>query len=94
MRVLRGAIPFVLVGAFMIPISCNDVIDCFEICSRYNECVERIDVTECTDLCEDRSDASDAVRDQANRCEDCIEAGACPDIEGCWADCPVVPVPD
>jgi hypothetical protein len=94
MRFLRGAIPFALVGMFMIPISCSDLADCSRICFRYNECVERIDVTECTDLCEDRADASDAVSDQANRCEDCTEDGACADIEGCWADCPVVAVPD
>ena len=94
MRVLRGAIPFLVIGMFMIPISCNDTVDCFEICSRYNECIADIDVTECTDLCEDRSEQSSANRDQTNRCEDCLDNRTCAEAEFCWADCPVVAVPD
>ena len=89
MRVLRGVIPFFVIGIFMVPISCNDTVDCLQICNRYSECVTDIDVTECTDLCEDASDNDDAVRAQANRCEDCLNGGACAEIQGCFDDCPV-----
>jgi hypothetical protein len=74
--------------------SCEDTVDCFNICNRFSECVTNIDVSECTDQCEDRVEADAAIEERADVCEDCVEDGACGEIVGCFDNCPVVVVPD
>ena len=72
----------------------DDTIDCAQICNKYDECVTEIDVTSCTDQCEDMADASDATRARLEECEACVEDVACAEATTCWADCPVVPAGD
>jgi hypothetical protein len=89
---LAGAALFTMLAA---PLACEEsanTVDCFQVCSRFSDCVTEIDTTECTDACEDRADASEDVELRARACEDCLEDRSCAEAEGCWADCPVVPV--
>ena len=74
----------------------EQVVDCFEICDRYEDCVEEIDVSACTDACEDMIEVSSDVRRRADDCEDCLDDRSCAEIEAaaCWDDCPVVPLED
>lgn len=71
-------------------------VDCLEICDRYSECVEEIDVTACTDACEERIDVEPGLEAQADQCEDCLDNRSCGEIEdaGCFDNCPVVPLQD
>jgi hypothetical protein len=94
MKYIKGALGYAILLA--LPMSCDDTIDCFQICNTYSDCVTNIDVTECTDLCEDRIDDSANMEASAERCEECIDDRACAEIDqaGCFNDCPVVPVSD
>ena len=72
----------------------RNTVDCAEICGRFSECVTDIDVTACTDECEDRADADDLIADRADACEECIRGRSCAEAASCWSDCPVVPAQD
>lgn len=74
----------------------GQVADCAEICGRYDECITEIDLTACTDACEDRIEVDSSVGAQANTCEDCLDGRSCAEIEtaGCFDECPVVPLQD
>lgn len=79
-------------------VACGDdnevdrTFDCGSICSRYSECVTDIDVTECTDYCEDQAEANPNVEQAADECDDCIEGKSCAESSSCVADCSLVPV--
>lgn len=68
----------------------EELIDCGQICSRYDECVADLDVSDCTGRCEDSLDENAGYEEAADVCEECIESGTCAEVEACWADCPVV----
>jgi hypothetical protein len=55
--------------------------------------VTDIDVTDCTDYCEDRADADPDVERSADACDDCIEDKSCAEASACIPDCALVPVP-
>jgi hypothetical protein len=71
-------------------------IACAEICGRYSECVAEIDVSSCTDQCEDAADASEATELAADACEDCLSDRSCEDVAaaGCFDGCPVFATAD
>lgn len=89
---------FLCTGAALVALGCgdelDDTLDCGNVCDTYSDCVTNIDVTACTDSCEDRADADPNVEAQLEICDSCVEDQACAEIEGCWADCPVVAVAD
>ena len=75
----------------------NNTIDCASICEDWNDChgdSEAVDVnvSECTDTCEDRADASEAFADAIDDCEDCLDDAA-NECGVCWALCPAFPSP-
>jgi hypothetical protein len=74
----------------------DQLADCTELCSRYSECVAEIDVTACTDTCEDLIELSPSVGKEADICEDCLDDRSCAEIEagGCFDSCPVIPLQD
>jgi hypothetical protein len=72
----------------------QNTVNCAKICGRYSECVTEIDVSSCTDRCEDNADANATYASQASQCDECTDGDACGDIQGCWASCPVVAVAD
>jgi hypothetical protein len=89
----------------LFPLACGDdgnevqdeiegTADCTQICSRYADCISDIDETECVDECEDIADATEAGETSAENCEDCLDGKTCTEAESCWANCPVVPIPD
>lgn len=87
----KGAAVCLLAALLVVPLNCGDEADCLEICSRYSECISDIDVTECTDLCEDRTEDVN-VRQAADDCEACLAGDACPEAAQCFepgTDCPL-----
>jgi hypothetical protein len=82
--IAKGITLTMLLGLLAIPLSCGDVVDCFQICNRYSDCMTNIDVTECTDRCEDRTDDSAIAEQDAERCEECVDDGACAEVSGCF----------
>lgn len=94
---IRGLAGLMLLTlAFVAPTSCSDTVDCYQVCNSYSDCVENIDVTECTDLCEDNADRSQAEEDALDFCEECIEGRSCLEqIEaGCFDNCPIEVIPE
>ena len=95
-----------LLGAVLcFPLACGDdgnevedeiegTVDCTAICTRYESCVEEVNETECIDECEDIADATEAGEQRAKDCEDCLDGKSCTEATSCWADCPVVPIPE
>lgn len=79
-------------------VGCSDdsevdrTLDCGSICSRYSECVTDIDVTECTDYCEDQADANPDIEKAVDKCDDCIEDKSCAESTACFSSCSLVPV--
>jgi len=71
----------------------RNTVNCSKICAKYDECVAEIDVSSCTDACENNADANEAYARQASQCDSCVD-GACAEVQGCWASCPVVPAQD
>jgi hypothetical protein len=67
--------------------------DCREICDQYSDCVTDIDVTECTDHCEDEADAHSNVEQAVDTCEDCVDGRSCDEMASCIPACELVPVP-
>jgi hypothetical protein len=96
----------IAVGTFLLlPLACGDdgnevqdeiegTADCTQICTRYASCVTDVDETECIDECEDIADASEAGERSASDCEDCLDGKTCMEAASCWANCPVVPIPE
>ena len=72
----------------------DEIRDCRDVCDRYSECVEDINVTECRRRCEDDSRESATFDASIERCDDCIRGKSCSDADACWEDCPISPVPD
>ena len=73
----------------------NNTVDCAQICDSYSDCVTDIDVTECTDYCEDQADSSEATEDRVQSCEDCLDDKSCSEAAvSCWDNCAFVPVPE
>jgi hypothetical protein len=67
--------------------------DCGSICARYSDCVTDIDLTECTDHCEDEADRNPNIEQAVDACDDCIEGRSCAEAAECIPDCALVPVP-
>ncbi|MEZ4232952.1 MAG: hypothetical protein R3B89_27480 [Polyangiaceae bacterium] len=73
----------------------NNTVDCGQICSTYSDCVTDIDVTDCTDYCEDEADKSEQTEDRVQACEDCLDDKSCSEAAmSCWDNCAFVPVPE
>lgn len=84
--------------------ACGDVeeeirntIDCAQVCDQWNDCFGDtdevdVDITECTDTCEDRADADQAFEDAIDDCEDCLDDAA-NECTSCWSLCPEFPIP-
>jgi hypothetical protein len=100
----RAALGVAFIAAFVAG-ACGDedpieeveqLADCAEICSRYGDCIEEIDLTACTDACEDRIETDSSVGARARVCEDCLDGRTCAEVEsaGCFTACPVVPLQD
>ena len=70
----------------------DEVVDpnCADICNSFDACVRDIDVGVCVDQCDDATEV-EAVGDQAERCEDCLDDKSCTDASLCWFDCVSVP---
>jgi hypothetical protein len=70
----------------------DDITDpnCADICDTFDACVRDIDVGRCVDQCDDATEI-EAIGDQAERCEDCLDDRSCTEARGCWADCVKVP---
>lgn len=68
-------------------------LDCGELCDRYSDCVTDIDVTDCTDQCEDRADAHPDIERAVDACEDCLDDRSCDEQAACASSCELVPLP-
>jgi hypothetical protein len=68
-------------------------LDCGELCDRYSDCVTDIDVTECTDHCEDQADIHPNIEQAVDTCEDCLDDRSCSEQAACVSSCELVPVP-
>jgi hypothetical protein len=68
-------------------------LDCAELCKRYSDCVTDIDVTDCTDHCEDKADAHPNIEQAVDQCEDCLDGRSCNEQAACVSSCELVPVP-
>jgi hypothetical protein len=56
----------------------DEVADCADVCGHFDDCVGGgFDSTQCTDICEDSSDFSDAFEERVDFCENCLEVAAC-----------------
>lgn len=94
-----------VLGATLLAAGCGDedpideieqIADCAEICDRYDECVEELDMTACVDACEDRIEVDATAASQAQTCEECLDDRTCAEVEtaNCFDACPVVPLQD
>jgi hypothetical protein len=74
------------------PALIDEVADpnCADICDAFDACVRDIDIGLCVDQC-DAATEVEAIGDQAERCEDCLDDQSCTDARSCWADCVQVP---
>lgn len=86
----------ILSAVILVPACAEDseagrTVDCAQICSAYSECITDIDVSSCTNECEDKADANSAYQRSASDCEACLEDKACAESESCWASCPAMP---
>jgi hypothetical protein len=96
------AVLVVLASAGLIP-ACGEAedeltatIDCAQVCNDWNDCHDDamgvdVDVTACTDSCEDAADADEAWEAAIDDCEECLDGTE--DCGSCWATCPNFPVP-
>jgi hypothetical protein len=66
--------------------------DCGSICAKYSDCITDIDLTECTDYCEDQADANPNIEAAADACDDCIEDRSCAEATQCASTCKLVPI--
>lgn len=66
-------------------------VDCANICSKYSECIEEVDVSSCTSECEDKADADSSYQESAAACTECTDDRTCKEAESCWASCPDMP---
>ena len=60
----------------------DELLDCRNACSEFNDCLATdIDVTSCTDMCEDNT-----THERADICDECVDANdnAC---ASCQAEC-------
>jgi hypothetical protein len=83
MKLSSFAITAATVFALTQLFACEEVgntVDCFRICDRYSECMTDIDVTSCTDTCEDRADEDEAVETDLKQCEACVDNGSCAEV--------------
>lgn len=103
---VRASLCACMLGLFM-ALACGDeadeaeeeitaTLDCARLCSEWNDCHEDatgedVDVTACTDSCEDRADADEAWRQAADACSECLDETD--DCGSCWAQCPSFPLP-
>ncbi|MCB9537372.1 MAG: hypothetical protein H6704_14055 [Myxococcales bacterium] len=94
---MRSITPTILVAALAVggATACgeaadeaNEVINCAQICETYQDCVDSdLDVSDCTDRCEDRIDDDDDGRARAQMCEDCLDGRSCAEGVACTPDC-------
>lgn len=64
-------------------------VDCTLLCTRYEECVEPIDVPGCVTRCEQHASVSRVYGLSAVSCQDCIAGLSCDAAAACWDSCPV-----
>ena len=72
-------------------------IDCAAVCEDWNDCFADtdeldVDITRCTDTCDDRADADDAFREEIDDCDECLDDAA-NECGSCWDFCPEFPIP-
>jgi hypothetical protein len=66
----------------------DTAIDCTQICTRYEECVDsEADTSMCIDQCQEKAADDDDFEDQVESCESCIEEKSCTEAAVCVADC-------
>lgn len=82
---------FVLAPACARDSEAGRTFDCAKICSKYSECIEKLDVISCTSECEDQADADSRYQESAVDCTECASDKTCKDAEPCWARCPTMP---
>jgi hypothetical protein len=68
-------------------------LDCAKICKRYSDCVTDIDVSDCTDYCEDQADAHPNIERAVDKCDDCLDGRSCDEQAACVSTCDLVPIP-
>jgi hypothetical protein len=68
---------------------CDDkVFDCLDICSTRQACIAvDIDVTDCSDRCDDFASQSDANANRVESCNECLDARVCSLQPQCAALC-------
>ena len=84
-----------LVGALAVTPGCEKAeaaVDCGQVCSRYDECRQNIDVDGCTKTCADKLE-DQQYRNNIQLCETCIEKGTCEQVSDCWANCSIDTTP-
>ncbi len=55
----------------------TDLFECTTACDHYDDCGGVLDVRQCADLCEDRSDLSEGFENQVEQCNDCLDELEC-----------------
>ncbi len=83
---------FALCGLGAVAMSCSDadeLIDCQQICSRYQSCFDNgYDVSACRSRCENKADEDKAFADRVDACEKCIDDRSCTSsVFSCSAQC-------
>ena len=82
--------------AYLMALGCSDdveaEIDCGEICTRYADCFDDdLDISACTDRCEDEADRDPSAQDDIDACENCIDDRSCTDTAvSCATECVVI----
>lgn len=107
MRIVNSIRLGLLLSALCLPFAaCGDegpldeidqVTDCLNICERYQDCVDSdVDLTACTDACEDLAEIDEETQLELDRCDDCLDDRSCQEIDdaACFDNCPVVPLED
>jgi hypothetical protein len=70
----------------------EEAYNCAEICETYGDCADAlgqdVDVTSCTSECETESDRSEDFKDDAEACQNCLDANAeCSENLPCIDEC-------
>ncbi len=88
--------------ALAIPIGCGDddspdvfeevtQEDCADVCDKFDECQQDIDVERCVEDCENLEDVDPAFETAMDECDDCLDDTSCVEGDACWASCPALP---
>lgn len=90
-----GGVGLAIIAGALLGGGCSEAertYDCARICDGYADCIDdSVDVTDCTDRCEDQGEADPEFAAEASECETCIDDESCVEAAvECTTECAFV----